>query len=219
MFLGGYCKHGHLLDESNFRLETKRGKHYVSCRACAAERKRKQKYRKNIVAYRKQYGTSLCPRGEHRMDFGVLVATPSRWGVKFSCAKCVDSLTAEQIEANEIEHMRAVWNGNWRGKVCRNGHLRDYETTEFSWNETRGIFQITCLQCKAERKVIKKQETKGQKVQYMIEDLEMLLPTENTEGLLNRLGYSSLTSLRRAVLKADRMDLVQRLDLKNRMEN
>lgn len=64
-----------------------------------------------------------------------------------------------------------------------------------------------------------KPKPKVDKTQYMIEDLEMLLPSENIENLLKRLGYSNLTSLRRAVLKADRMDLVQRLDLKNRMEN
>lgn len=218
MFLGGYCKYRHLLDKETFHLETRRGRHYVSCRKCSAERKRKQRYRKHILEYRKKYGTSLCPRGEHRMDFGVLVATPSRWGIKLSCAKCADSLSAEQIEANEIEHMRAVWSGNWLGKVCKNGHGRDYDNTEFAWNETRDIFQIVCLQCKAERKIVKKQESKTQKLQYMLEDLEMLLPTLSTADLATRLGYANLASLRRAVLGAGRMDLVQRLDLKKRGE-
>lgn len=53
---------------------------------------------------------------------------------------------------------------------------------------------------------------------YMIEDLEILLGTCTTEELCDRLEYSNLTSLKRAVTSAGRLDLLQRIELQRRME-
>ena len=52
----------------------------------------------------------------------------------------------------------------------------------------------------------------------MIEDLEILLGTCTTEELCDRLEYSNLTSLKRAVTSAGRLDLLQRIELQRRME-
>lgn len=69
--------------------------------------------------------------------------------------------------------------------------------------------------------VTRKSPSQGQKVprvQYMLEDLEAVLPTTPIIDLPERLGYATLTTLRRAIAGAGRTDLLQRIDLKQLVE-
>ena len=53
---------------------------------------------------------------------------------------------------------------------------------------------------------------------YVIEDVEALLGSCTTSELCGRLNYSNLTSLKRAVTNAGRLDLLQRIELQRRTE-
>jgi hypothetical protein len=100
-------------------------------------------------------------------------------------------------------------------EVCKNGHVRTEANTSWVKESGRAKPRIRCLDCRREAYAAKPRVDPAQRLRERIEDIEDLLRFGATlNEIVERSAYKNWESMREALVKAGRDDLLELLKAK-----